>query len=234
MKKNSTMRVAALLLALTLMTSCFVGGTFAKYTTGNDASDSARVAHWGVVVAVTGQAFAENYKDAVTDNEAEMTVKSSTGENIIAPGTEGTFTGVSVTGSPEVDVNISTVATITIDGFMLAGDVFYCPIIVHINDKDYCGLDYTSATAFASALKTAIEVANGDYDANTDLATIDGLNGDYEWEWAFETGDHNCNTTLEHSVDQSDGRDTELGNRAANGYLNKITIAVSTTVTQID
>ena len=31
MKKNRTMRVAALLLALTLMTSCFVGGTFAKY-----------------------------------------------------------------------------------------------------------------------------------------------------------------------------------------------------------
>ena len=39
--KNKTMRVAALLLALTLMTSCVVGGTFAKYGTGDEALDEA-------------------------------------------------------------------------------------------------------------------------------------------------------------------------------------------------
>ena len=33
MKKTGFMRAALLLLVLTLITSCFVGGTFAKYTT---------------------------------------------------------------------------------------------------------------------------------------------------------------------------------------------------------
>ena len=47
MKKNSTLRVAALLLALTLITSCFVGSTFAKYVTGSSSQDTARIAHWG-------------------------------------------------------------------------------------------------------------------------------------------------------------------------------------------
>ena len=42
MKKNSTMRIAAVLMVLTLMTSCFVGGTFAKYTTADDASDNTK------------------------------------------------------------------------------------------------------------------------------------------------------------------------------------------------
>ena len=47
MKKTKFMRAALLLLVLTLITSCFVGGTFAKYTTSANGSDSARVAKWG-------------------------------------------------------------------------------------------------------------------------------------------------------------------------------------------
>lgn len=45
MRKNKAMRTAALLLVLVLMTSCFVGGTFAKYTTTASGSESARVAY---------------------------------------------------------------------------------------------------------------------------------------------------------------------------------------------
>ena len=43
-KKNRTLRAAVLMLALVLITSCFVGGTFAKYVTSGDAGDNARVA----------------------------------------------------------------------------------------------------------------------------------------------------------------------------------------------
>ena len=42
MKKTKLMRAALLLLVLTLITSCFVGGTFAKYTTSAEGSDTAR------------------------------------------------------------------------------------------------------------------------------------------------------------------------------------------------
>ena len=45
-KKNRTLRAAVLMLALVLITSCFVGGTFAKYVTSGEAGDNARVAKW--------------------------------------------------------------------------------------------------------------------------------------------------------------------------------------------
>ena len=48
MKKNRLMRIAALLLVLTLATSCFVGGTFAKYTSTATGSDTATVAKWDI------------------------------------------------------------------------------------------------------------------------------------------------------------------------------------------
>ena len=41
-KKNVTLRAAAVLFALALITSCFVGGTFAKYVTNGTGSDKAR------------------------------------------------------------------------------------------------------------------------------------------------------------------------------------------------
>ena len=62
MKKTKLMRAALLLLVLTLITSCFVGGTFAKYTTSEKGSDTARVAKWGVEITANGATFAEAYE----------------------------------------------------------------------------------------------------------------------------------------------------------------------------
>ena len=72
MKKNSTMRIAALLLVLTLMTSCFVGGTFAKYTTSGHISDTARVAKWGVTITTSGSIFKNQYEnDPVVEDDKD-------------------------------------------------------------------------------------------------------------------------------------------------------------------
>ena len=60
-KTGKTMRVAGLLLALVLVTSCFVGGTFAKYVTYGGGQDHARVAKFGVKVEATGDVFAKEY-----------------------------------------------------------------------------------------------------------------------------------------------------------------------------
>lgn len=43
-RNNKLMRASGFLLVLTLITSCFVGGTFAKYVSRAETSDSARVA----------------------------------------------------------------------------------------------------------------------------------------------------------------------------------------------
>ena len=62
------MRVAGLLLALVLVTSCFVGGTFAKYVTGNYGEDNARVAKFGVAVQGTSDMFADCIRKSQSQN----------------------------------------------------------------------------------------------------------------------------------------------------------------------
>ena len=235
MKKNVMMRIASVLLVAVMLTTCVISGTFAKYVTSDEATDSARVAKWGVVVTVTGDAFAKTYAlDTVAPGvDNGLAVESSTEDKVVAPGTTGTFGGISVTGTPEVAVNINTEATVVLNGWELAGSVFYCPVIVTIGTTDICGLDYTSAADFADAIELAIEAANGNYEANTNLSGVTGLNGSYTWEWAFTDADHDA-TGHTHVIEQTDGRDTELGNRAANGFLNNISITVETIVTQID
>ena len=235
MKKNRMMRLASVLLVMVLLSTSVISGTFAKYVTTASSTDSARVAKWGVVVSVTGDAFAKTYDLDTTGTGIAngLAVESSTDEKVVAPGTTGTFGGITVTGTPEVAVNINTEATVTINGWELTGSVFYCPVVVTIGTTEICGLDYNSATAFATAIENEIEAANGNYEANTDLSSVAGLNGSYTWKWAFVNADHVA-TGHAHVIEQTDGRDTEIGNRAANGFLNNISIVVETIVTQID
>ena len=47
MKKNTMMRVASALLVAVLLTTCAISGTFAKYVSSAETSDTARVAKWG-------------------------------------------------------------------------------------------------------------------------------------------------------------------------------------------
>lgn len=234
MKRNRWMRAGGLLVVLTLITSCFVGGTFAKYVTENEGMDTARVAKWGVVVTVTGDGFKTSYgKDYAYSNVEGDTVISSTEEKVVAPGTKGTFGGISITGTPEVAVKITTTADVDLSGWnVAAGGEFYCPLVFKIGDTTINGLDYSKSTAggegsFENAIKDAIQKATTkEVEANTDLTAI-GEDITYSWEWPFEnaTGD---------VANQSDELDTKLGNNAANGNAPTVSITVKTTVTQID
>jgi hypothetical protein len=100
------MRLASVLLVLTLLTTSMISGTFAKYTTSGTSSDSARVAKWGVTVGSTGSLFEKQY--LTTDEEAKKTitysVSSNSSENVVAPGTSNSGDGFafSITGKPEV------------------------------------------------------------------------------------------------------------------------------------
>lgn len=111
MKKNRMMRLASSLLVLTLLTTSIISGTFAKYVTTDSAEDTARVAKWGVTALVSGSLFGENYvpnsaqesKDEISATAQQSVDVSSTGGNIVAPGTRNTEgLTLSVTGTPEV------------------------------------------------------------------------------------------------------------------------------------
>ena len=90
MKKNWTMRVALLIVVLTLITSCFVGGTFAKYVTGASYEDTARVAKFGVLLSIDGEGFATKYATDDTTYKGEYTVEAT--DKVVAPGTPAGLT----------------------------------------------------------------------------------------------------------------------------------------------
>lgn len=265
-KNNALMRASGILLVLTLGTSCFVGGTFAKYVSEADATDTARVAKWGVTVAVAGDAFSTTYgKDDISSTVETNTVISSNEDNVVAPGTKGSFGGydeheplpaLTITGEPEVAVNVNTDATVTLNNWVDADNNtnFYCPLVFTIQSgtktETVCGLHYNSTNGGMNSFKAAIEEAieetiNGDYPANQKLEDLDLV---ITWEWPFEDSDHSGHDkdgtvgaftdadTRSHTYDQTDAKDTYLGDKAANDAANAptITLDITTTVTQID
>ena len=121
MKKNKMLRIASILLVVTLLSTCVISGTFAKYVTKAEGEDQARVAKWGVLVTVEGGAFADTYAAedeyylaaegvySVVANNTEFDENGNItkhGDNLVAPGTssaqiEGDLVAT-VKGTPEV------------------------------------------------------------------------------------------------------------------------------------
>ena len=97
-KRSSMMVRLVAVLAVTMMfTMCFVGGTFAKYTSSATGTDSATVAKWSFKVGETDIATTDTFtfdlfktiKDSDgINNETEMNPVDG---SIIAPGTQGSF-----------------------------------------------------------------------------------------------------------------------------------------------
>ena len=248
-KTGKTMRVAGLLLALVLVTSCFVGGTFAKYVTSGTGGDHAKVAKWGVKVEAheTGDIFASTY-DGIAGQE--NTVIAGGEYKVIAPGTKkDDAVVVTLSGKPEVAVNV----TYNADSFALTGKweykytdsrgtehtEFYCPLTfkiigmvngVETTETINC-LEKSSADAVKTAVETALAKFNASYPAGTDLSTK--VNGGLKisWEWPFEGG---------AGTKQTDAKDTYLGDLATvtdtvgHETIPTVYAFVTATVTQVD
>lgn len=115
MRKNKMMRAASALLVAVLLTTSTISGTFAKYVTTNTATDTARVAKWGVELQVQGNLFGEAYRDDIIVDEGSgvkfeveasdtLDINGEAGlDDVVAPGTknEQGFT-FSINGTPEV------------------------------------------------------------------------------------------------------------------------------------
>ena len=246
MKKNRMMRLASALLVAVLLTTCAISGTFAKYVTTASASDTARVAKWGVTVTATGDdAFAQKYNNAA-DNAGTQVVSRLTlagaegGEasNVVAPGTYGTLASLDITGKPEVVVNVAVTADLNLGdtaAWTINCDhdnnpatpnenVLYCPIVFTVgSDKFALGTTYTTLAALEAAIEakfTALSEPN--VPANTDLSAKDITVG---WEWAYESGADDAAKAI------TDICDTALGDKAV---LPTIEFTYSASVTQVD
>lgn len=231
MKKNTMMRLAAVMLMCVLLTTSVVGGTFAKYVTSDSDTDIARVAKWGVDVEVVVKgAFAEEYaakEGADYASTIAKTVVTSTTDkdNLVAPGTNGDLLkSATISGTPEVAVNVKKEATLELTGWDING-TYYCPIVIKVTHNastdTFYGLDYPSAEAFISAVEDVLD-DNDNLPANSNLSESYSIT----WDWAFEGTDGK----------QTDVNDTALGDKAADPTKDDITIKFTfeITVTQLD
>lgn len=233
-KNGKTLRVAGLLLALVLVTSCFVGGTFAKYVTSGTGTDSARVAKFGVEITATGTMFAKEY-DTDDDNVKATIAKSvvsSDESKLVAPGTKGNMVSMTMTGTPEVAVNVKCEATeVKLENWTREDGTFYCPLKFTIKGVEgnvhISGLDYNSAATLQNAIKNEIATYSVNYPAKTTLSEKNTAALGVSWEWAFA----DATGTM---ANQSDVDDTYLGKQAATATAATVSLTVKTTVTQID
>lgn len=234
-KKNYILRAAAVLLALVLITSSLVGGTFARYVKSGSGSDTARVAKFGVGITATGTMFATEYAtdDGAVSGTIANSVVSSDTDKLVAPGTKGEMAKITLSGTPEVAVNVSYTPTVVkLEKWKDAGDNFYCPLVFSIKQggttTNIFGIDYTTADGLETAIKNAISAYSRSYAAGTNLGTAhtDGL--EISWSWQIETGDNDGEKAANNV------KDTYLGDQAANGNAAKVEIEVACTVTQID
>ncbi len=223
MKKNLMMRMASVLLIAVLMSTCAISGTFAKYVTSAEGTDTARVAKFGVAITANGSTFAEQY-DTHDPNFVGVHTKSviST-DKVVAPGTNGDMTSMKLSGTPEVAVKVSYVADFALsDNWTVEGGKFYCPLKICVEGTYVDGLTFDNKAAFEAAVEALINGWTKSYDPGTDLSTVDGDSVSVSWEWPFSTSVEN------------DAKDTWLGNQAAADNPATVTLTITTTVTQID
>lgn len=237
MKKNKMMRLASGLLVAVLITTSTISGTYAKYVTEDSATDSARVAKFGVMLAADGTLFDTKYaKDSlIVGGEDSISVKSETTENLVAPGTKNDEgISFSIKGNPEVDVRVTVAFTAlgdadkdvfltgtglpntttydTVDSFDITN---YYPVQYTLWQKKDGVADYTAVTGAENVNLSALKAVMGTtlnqyYDANTELE--DEL-GDFKITWKWDFG------TEGGPITDYDKADTLLGNLADENYV---------------
>ena len=217
MKKNRTMRIAVLMLALSLLTCCFVGSTFAKYTSSATGSSSATVAKWsfsveGEEIAVepaTTFAF-DLFATAGSYDEENDDVAAKK----LAPGTLGSFTLDVANNSEVTAAYVITLTETNADNVPLRYSVD--------NTNWFDSMEALMADSTASGLLKSASIAQG----GTANVTV-------YWQWVFDS------TKGTVHAGQTDATDTALGiaAREANDvdtFVPEVTIVASITVTQVD
>jgi len=215
MQKIRSLRSAAMLTIATLLTTCLIGGTFAKYVTAAAGTATARVACWGFSAPATmtlSGMFSSTYTHVSSD------------EAVIAPGTSGNVTfsfPYDETGSdaPEVAYEFEVSVDADIDDSITS------------NPNIQFALDNGSWTTWDN-LVSAILALSGDasgkktYEAGTlpeKFTKKDDVHKIY-WQWVYEAAQEASAATV-------DGRDTGMGNGTTSG---DISFTITITASQVD
>ena len=177
-RSSMMVRLVAVLAVTMMFTMCFVGGTFAKYTSSATGTDSATVAKWSFKVGETDIAttntFAFDLFKTIKDsdginNETEMNPVDG---RIIAPGTQGSFDLV-LTNASQVTAQYAIDYTVTNNN-----DI---PVKFSVDG----GTTWTNDLADVAA-SDSTKLA-----ANSGTTTIK-----VQWKWDFNGSDDSFDTAL--------------------------------------
>ena len=224
MKKNKAMRLASALLVLTLLTTCAISSTFAKYVTKAEGTDKARVAYWGFdQAAVTDfKLFDGVYTKVQTSGEVDGF------SNVIAPGTEKSTTfafgytnyKTDKITAPEVAYTFTVNPTITGDFDSLDANSNFKWTLAKGNAT---ATEYNTVADLLAAIKALSGDATGtkEYAAGKLPDAFTSADETYTigWKWGF------------HTDEAGDIADTELGNSQT---LENVTFTIAITATQVD
>ena len=117
-RSSMAVRLVAILAVTMMFTMCFVGGTFAKYTSKASGSDTATVAKWDIRVngseIATSDTFTFDLFSTINDSDltSPETDMAPADGSIIAPGTSGKF-AIAIQNLSEVNAEYSIDYTVT-------------------------------------------------------------------------------------------------------------------------
>lgn len=242
MKKNFTMRTAAIVLALILATACLVSGTFAKYVTVVTGTDTARVAFFKFGADNLGEDATANFNlwntvndDDVLGEDGNIGVDDA---KIIAPGTSGSM-DLGLWGMAEVDTwvdyelaladgskDIPLVFAYTAEDdtvtyyseYFTVGDQVWLNIGESADDDVNADDANIAANAapitIAGKLDALAVLMDRELIAGTKLEASDAEFDTITWFWAYENWGVNAPNTDALDVTVGDEYDTDLGNAA--------------------
>lgn len=243
MKKNRFIKLASGLLVLCLLTTCVIGATLAKYTTAKDTQDSARVAKWGVrISAAANSAFATEYNKQDAGYTGTLSVKSSSSEKVVAPGTSGSAAQFSISGTPEVAVRLSFALTVVNEVKLTAGTYTNTDGATVTLAGDYMPVKFTLsdgstdlATGTLGQIADYLNTHPVDYAPGTNLSTTVPTYT-LSWAWAFNvsTDADKADTILGDLAAGVTGIKKGSSDIAASDYSTNVSYTLTITATQID
>ncbi|MDR3191409.1 MAG: hypothetical protein LBT80_09605 [Lactobacillaceae bacterium] len=188
--------------------------TNAKYTTGGNGSDQARIAKWQIDNAeINMNLFSNEYTDADGEN---VTVKSHNSDNLIAPGTSGSktidFNDLDKLNKTEVGYQVKLNEMVVIDNQNV-------PLQYNLEFGTAEPTGWNNGTAlkhfiyYSKPMKFDAD-GNPIGEHNNGKVTIN-------WRWAYEYED-------------TDYKDTDLGTNFSDDFLNGINLDLKYSVTQTE
>ena len=195
-RERKSMRVANIVVIVTMITLALIGGTFAKYIIGERMEEDARVAYWGIgMTGNTTNLFSNTY--ATYDTTSFTGANSVIGENgdlVVAPGTDGSkkiYLTYGSGGAPEVAYRlVATEIAVSSENWT------DCPIKFSVGGEEYSEANSVTIADLSTEISNLFDPdesgALSEVFAPGTKLTADA-EGKYpaftiHWKWDFEGG----------------------------------------------